>query len=74
MINLTNRTVKATFIADNIVDYNDKPGNFSAKKLKEEIESQLGLVEDPDITDSEIGVFLADKLATILNNPTSKMH
>lgn len=72
MINLANRTVLEDFVQDNIDAYNNRPGDFSAKNLKIEIKSQLGLDEEAEFTDSEIGIYLAEKLRDLLNNAIKK--
>lgn len=66
MINLANRTVLEQFVFDNIVDYNNKPANFSAKNLKKEIAEQLHVDEEAVVTESEIGIYLAEKLRLFL--------
>ena len=68
MIDLTNRSNLEMFVRDNIEEYNNCHGNFSAKKLKLEIQNQLGLDEEAEFTDSEIGIYLAEKLRELLNN------
>lgn len=74
MINLANRTVLEDFIQDNICEYNNRPGDFSAKKLQAEIESQLGVNEEAEFTDSEIGIYLAEKLRELLNDTVRKTN
>ena len=72
MINLANRTVLEDFVQDNIDAYNNRPGDFSAKNLKIEIQSQLGLDEEAEFTESEIGIYLAEKLRGLLKNAIRK--
>lgn len=62
MIDLVNRDNIELFIADNIQEYNEKPGRFSAKNLKDEIKAQLGIEEEAPYTDTEIGIYLAEQL------------
>ena len=74
MINLANRTVLEDFVRDNISEYNNCPGDFSAKKLKLEIYNQLGLNEEAEFTESEIGIYLAEKLRELLNDTVRKSN
>lgn len=74
MINLANRTVLEDFVQDNIDEYNKRPGDFSAKKLKLEIQNQLGVNEEAEFTDSEIGIYLAEKLRDLLCNVVRKTN
>lgn len=66
MIDLSNRTDVAKFTKDNIAEYNSKHNSFTAKNLKDEIYNQLGINENPAITDSDIGIYLNSRLTKLL--------
>lgn len=72
MINFANKKVLEKFVQDNIIDYNKKPSNFYAKNLKEEFQNQFGRDEEIEYTDSEIGVYLSERLKEILSDSTKK--
>lgn len=72
MIALSNRTDVAKFTKDNIAEYNDKHNSFTAKNLKNEIQAQLGINEDPAITDSDIGIYLNNRLLKLLSSLSRK--
>ena len=72
MINFANKTVLEDFVQDNIVDYNNKPSDFSAKKLKAEFNRHFGREEEAEYTDSEIGVYLAERMRKLLADPVRK--
>ena len=60
------------FDADNIAEYNNSRTSFTAKKLKVEIKNQLNIDAEADFTDSQMGVYLAERLANIVNDPNAK--
>lgn len=72
MINFANKSVLGDFVQDNIADYNIKPSDFSAKNLKAEFINQFGREEEAEYTDSEIGVYLAERMRELLNDPARK--
>jgi hypothetical protein len=77
MINFVRMTVLKDFVEDNIIDYNNNHKDFTAKKLKAEYERQKqGGAKVPDseieFTDSEIGVYLTEKLRIMLSDTAGK--
>lgn len=72
MINLTHMGDLSLFVFDNIAEYNQSRSGFTSKNLKVEIKNQLNRDEEPEFTDSEMGVYLAEKFAERINNPVTK--
>lgn len=66
-IDFTNKAVLKRFVKDNIKAYNRKPSKFTAKELK-----KAGNDQEIEYTDTEIGVYLAERLRELLGNQKKK--